>query len=695
MSAPLSIEEQIAQLNQAKALAVQDASFYPQIVLGLLPLVKSPDVTLKRWCSSFFIDAFTSFSLEKDKKKLLAIECVDEVLTLLNDTDYVIQKNAITIAANVYGFAMMAVAENDSLVDKWNTLTKIKATVLRLWESEHFGVEAESIKFAQQVIIVQSFVNRDPRLADNGSSNEFSLSSVRSDHPLIHPSLEAESQGLLDRILSVFQDSKVNAKIITATFYAVSALMKVRPGTISKCLKAILSFDITQKSVHGQTAKEQEVEFKIIKKALKIFLQHVLKSSMAPKYNSQIEAYLSSLSRASDSSLKRQPESQLNREDVKRIKTAPNPMPVDTSTDVPPGPYSYASLYSLLDKTDPLLQFDTETLPLDMALNITLAGIASVNPQLLQNSINIVKARYDNFLNTSATKNISAALSEAQLLSTSYNPSSSGDTNPEYSSSNITSSVARTTAPTNPAAVEDEYPSEEEFDHDLSTGSFMLPPPSKLNDSDKIKAVKEVVERMFANDKATTDLTALPAGSINAKKGIDRVAITEWSRDTWVTLVCRLVSQGLADPVLDNEETEKNDSSTSDSFNLVETMRSNIREKLFAYVMANFRERLDIIIEWLNEEWFGEFVQNKSKFVNTKSEKVVENTDHFPSKESVYFQYTTRLLADISPFLTKADRPQFLRLLSDLPELNGEIVHNLKRLCLDPLRSELGMGSLL
>ncbi|KAF5096982.1 hypothetical protein D0Z00_002569 [Geotrichum galactomycetum] len=370
-------------------------------------------------------------------------------------------------------------------------------------------------------------------------------------------------------------------------------------------------------------------------------------------------------------------------------------MPVDTSTAVPPGPYSYASLYSLLDKTDPLLQFDTETLPLDMALNITLAGIASVNPQLLQNSINIVKARYDNFLNTTATKNIPAVLSEAQLSSTSYNSSSSGDIKSESFSSNVTSSVARTTAPTNSAAVEDEYPSEEEFDHDLSTGTFMLPPPSKLNDSDKIKAVKEVVDRMVANDKATTDLTALPAGAINAKKGIDRVAITEWSRNTWVTLVCRLVSQGLADPVFDNDETEKNDPSTSDPSNLIETMRSNIREKLFAYVMVNFRERLDIIIEWLNEEWFGEFVQNKSKFVNTKSEKVVEDTDHFPSKDSVYFQYTTRLLADISPFLTKADRPQFLRLLSDLPELNGEIVHNLKRLCLDPLRSELGMGSLL
>ena len=101
--------------------------------------------------------------------------------------------------------------------------------------------------------------------------------------------------------------------------------------------------------------------------------------------------------------------------------------------------------------------------------------------------------------------------------------------------------------------------------------------------------------RMSSNDKAIPDLTALPAGTINAKKGIDRIAITEWSRDTWVTLVCRLVSQGLADPVLDNDKTE-NDSSTSDSSNLVETMRSNIREKLFAYVMANFRERLDIII---------------------------------------------------------------------------------------------------
>lgn len=693
MSAPLSIEEQIAQLNQAKALAVQDESFYPQIVSGLLPLVKSPDVALKRWVSYFFIDAFTSFSLERDKKKSLAINCIDEVLTLLNDDDYVIQKNAISIAANVYGLVMMAVAENDSLVDKWNTLKNIKATVLRLWESEHFGVEAESIKFAQQVIIAQSFVTRDPRLTDN-SSIEFSLSSVRSDHPLIHPSLEAESQGLLDRILSVFQDATVNAKIVTATFYAVSALMKARPTTISKCLRAILSFDLTRKSIHGQTPKEQEVEFKIIKKALKIFLQHVLKSSMAPKYNPQIESYLSSLSRANDSSLKRPTENQQTREDSKRIKTVSNPMPVDTSTAVPPGPYSYASLYSLLDKTDPLLQFDTETLPLDMALNIILAGIASVDSQLLQNSINIVKSRHMNFLKAVPTKEVLTDVSKKLISNSSYNPTSTTrEANPEYPSIKSTS-TNNTSFLVNSSIADDEYPSENEFDHNLSTVSFTLPPPSKLNDTEKIKAVKDIVDRMVANDKPISNLTALPTGNINAKKGIDRVAITEWSRNTWVTLICRLVSQGLADPVL-NIQTDLKDTNTSNVDNPVETMRCNIREKLFAYVMVNFRERLDIIIEWLNEEWFGEFVQNKSKFVNTKSEKVVEDTDYFPSKESVYFKYTARLLTDISPFLTKADRPQFLRLLSDLPELNGEIVYNLKRLCLDPLRSELGMGSLL
>lgn len=46
------------------------------------------------------------------------------------------------------------------------------------------------------------------------------------------------------------------------------------------------------------------------------------------------------------------------------------------------------------------------------------------------------------------------------------------------------------------------------------------------------------------------------------------------------------------------------------------------------------------------------------------------------------------------PFLEMGDRRIFIRLLSEVPYLNAELVGKLKSLCIDPERSALGFQSL-
>ena len=727
MASEPSVEEQIKQLDQVKAVVAQDAAHYPEIVRGILPITQKPNVSLRRWCSSFFIDAFTSFSLDEEKKRALAVDCMETILLLLYDQDYEVQKNAITIAANVYGLGMIFVAEDESQALVWNQLVQIKTQVLKLWDSKHFGVESESIKFAQQVIILQLFGNRDPRLSGN---SDFSLSSVPTNHALIHTSLEAEAQGLLDRLLGVFMDTDISAKSISATTFAISTLMKLRPATIPKCLKAVLSFNIADKMVDAATEKGIEMEFRVVEKALKILLQHVLNSSMAPKYNSQIQGYLASLAKYKNAE-KRQAKTQISKQDPpKRVKIDYNPMPPNSSTVVPSGPYSYASLYSLLEKSNPLLEFNTKTLPLDMALNITLAGIASANPILMKNSIDIVKSRYENFLkqknsrasgsgansagramsqdpragfNSGFTNGLSQAVKSNTSTEMQYSNGGDNDDS-DYDPSETSSQQVQIRDPRNSVnfdAQDEIYESEEDMSYLQPAASFSLPPPEKLSNQDRLNAIKNIITRMISYDKVTTSLQALPSGAANANKGIDRVAITEWTRNTWVILVSRLLTRGVTGPSNQTNELSEDKSGLS-SEEVVSQMSKSIRESIFAYAMENFRERLDIIIEWLNEEWFGEFVQHKKgiasgppKGDDLEESKPTGDTKFSSKSDSVYFQYTARILDNITPFLTKSDRPQFLRLLSDLPELDESLVYRLKSLCIDPERRDLGMFSLL
>lgn len=695
-----SVDEQITLLDQAKATVAQDAAHYPDLVRGILQIAQNPSVSLRRWCSSFFIDAFTSFELEEEKKQALAVDCMETILFLLRDQDYQVQKNAITVAASVYGLCLALVAQDESQVQVWKYLVDIKNQILHIWDSKHFGVEAESIKFVQQVIILQLYVNKDPRLTGN---SDFSLSSVPSNHALIHASLEAEAQGLLDRLLGVFIDTTISAKSITATTYAISTLMKLRPATIPKCLKAVLSFNISQRSINSTSEKEIEMEFKVVEKALRIFLQHVLKSSMAPKFNPQIQGYLSALSKPREKLTEKRPaKSQISKQDqVKRVKIDTNPMPPNTSTTLSPGAYSYASLYSLLESSNPLLEFNTKTLPLDMALNITLAGIASANPELMKNCINIVKARYENFLKQASNRATGLSDPRSGFSAGQNQPSKPALLNQQYDNDDSDYDPSETSAQNNHsganeiATLDDGYESEEDMSYLQPASSFSLPAPTKLNDEERLSAVKTIIDRMIAYDKVTTSLQALPSGAANANKGIDRVAITEWTRNTWVILLSRLLTRGVTEPA-DSAVDPEEETSLVKVQSRVAEISASIRESLFTYVMENFRERLDIIIEWLNEEWFGEFVQN-TKHESVKSDFGEEKKPavYTSKKDSVYFKYTERVLDNITPFLTKADRPQFLRLLSDLPELDQSQIQKLKSLCIDPERRELGMGSLL
>ena len=118
---------------------------------------------------------------------------------------------------NKYLYFCSSVSDpNDS--HHWQLMSAIKSNILRRMDTAPSGVRICCIKFVQQVVLVQTPGMVDPRVNTvfSGSHAQYShtlqrpdhsdisLALVPRDHPLIpYANLEAEGQGLLDRLLDI------------------------------------------------------------------------------------------------------------------------------------------------------------------------------------------------------------------------------------------------------------------------------------------------------------------------------------------------------------------------------------------------------------------------------------------------------------------------------------------------------------
>ena len=123
--------------------------------------------------------------------------------------------------------------------------------------------------------------------------NEVSLALVPATHPIIAPStLEPEALGLLDRLLSVFQEEQrygtrhllidrdtdlfSDALLITATLNCIGILIRMRPAISGRILNAILRFNpftLADKPLTPRT----RVMMKSIERTVRAFFMNLIK----------------------------------------------------------------------------------------------------------------------------------------------------------------------------------------------------------------------------------------------------------------------------------------------------------------------------------------------------------------------------------------------------------------------------------
>ncbi|KAI5817140.1 hypothetical protein BZA77DRAFT_43080 [Pyronema omphalodes] len=633
---------QIAQLSSVRDLVLKDPSYWPQVVETVLSVITGK-IELRRWGADFLAETFSTPVVDPRAKGELALKCLDTILLLVQEKETNILKSIVQCAASIYPMVFKHICNNRNDTESWNKMIAIKQKILSLWDIAPIGVRISCIKFVQRVILVQSRGVTDPRLIDR---SEISLAMVPANHPLLSlPALDAEAQGLLDRLLSILQEEQSEPTLITATINTLAPLCKTRPPLLQKIVTAVLAYNPFTNMPRVVGVSERLILISI-EKTIRIMIQNVGRANPQSPLASRMEQHIRRLAaakaemnetrkRAAGSSdvdiAKRQ---KLERASAVPPISPPTPPPAPVYAPMPPGPATYAKIFTLA--TDPAMtSFDGQQLPIDLVLRIVVGSMYSMDSNSLTSAIAAVKERYENVL---------------------ANPPSAA---PPPAAEGVKQEAADIKA-------EQKAAEEEDDEIQLSLGEFRLPPPPKLNAEQAQASSIAAMDRMFSVIDSFEPKSLIARKS---KLGVNRLAASSWDREGWIALLIRMATRGSQDDTF-----VKSEPGTSPT-----CLANAVRERLYLYVIADFRTRWDIAVTWLNEEWYND--------------KIMEKSEHGQEREKQYNKWMMKVMESIIPFLAQGDKI-FIRMMSEIPEIPLELIERVKGLCLDPDRLILGTSIL-
>lgn len=680
--ASTSSNEIIDQLNQARNLAFSSKDTFPQVLRQVLQFAGNTDVHIRRWCAKFFRESFMAdeSALSRADKVDLAIDAIDSLIVLAEVEDSEIFKNCIDTSIVVFRLVFRYVADNDGCRDVWQKLNELKTALTSKFQGtfplapsddeEHdmlrsLDSKLELLKFVILVIDYQS--------KSTSSTSSFSLAQVQPNHTLIKQSIEAEAYGLVDVVLKILTNDILIPPLVTAVFSHFSLLARRKPQFITKMLNIIENFDTNAKfQSNYQTIDEFKLAKKYVDRSLRIFLNHLLRNQLVPSnYTSALNKKLTLLvNRGDDIRKKNILQSSPEDSNIKKRKFEGffNPSKRCKTND-------YKSLYCLTDPSNELNSFDLSTLPQNILISMALASLNKVSTTKLTKALDIIGERYKYAM--------------ANHTPTDIKKEQDGELD------------------------DDENDAGENYSPETT---YTLPPPKELSYQDKKDHVNLIIKNFFKlADKKVADVEDKQelGGTDTINNELTKIAIKSWKKDSWFLLLTRLASRGMrtvdpTKPVLNSSAAEPESTDVTQN----ETLSDLIRQSIFDHFLDNVHSRIDLIIQWLNEEWYSEKVFNEDALhkeltekylkeyesspvengdVNSKVEKEME-TIEIPTP--IYNKWTGKVLDSLIPFLEPNDKKIFIRLLSDLPYLNEDLVSRIKSLCFDPVRSKIGFLSL-
>lgn len=340
--------------------------------------------------------------------------------------------------------------------------------------------------------------------------------------------------------------------------------------------------------------------------------------------------------------------------DAKRQKMNSEPAAPQVNL-LAPGPNSLAAMFTLTDNSA-FHGLDASQVPAAMATKLVVSSLSRIDPQALERAVRIVRERL-------AVK----AAAQPPVLNPETAPldvDDDDDYDPEYVVAEDTEQILNRL---DGAPREEQQPTADAAS--LALGPYKLPAPPPLNPEAAAAAGRVTVARVFDAVKGLEDPSAK-----KSKAGANRLAASSYDKESMLTFIARIGTRSNAG--LENIDIKEEDSTSVVPRN---PLSSNaIRDRLYSYVLEDFRRRIDVAVAWLCEEWYNDNLSKKQG----------------PDAPLHYERLVLKLVDGFFPYLNPSDKV-LTRFLGEIPELNRAILAKVKRLCADPSMVQLALTSVL
>ncbi|KAK5117634.1 hypothetical protein LTR62_005057 [Meristemomyces frigidus] len=686
----------LRSLNEARNICLATPATYPQVIPGVLPVIGAQQhLDLRRWGSDFLAETFASPVVSGEDKQKLSLLVLDTLRSYQNrreeigeDEDPAVIKSAVQCAASIYPYIFRHTLSHPDTTEVWARMASIKSTILRTMDDSAPGVRICGVKFISRVVLVQTpGLIADPRRPE---LNEISLALLGRDHAVLQPSqLEAEASGLLDRLLGVLQDNSSDALVVTATLNSLAALVHRRASISNKILMTVLNFNPLTPAKAGLAAMggRERVALKSMTKTTMSFLVNVLKRNpnhaLALRLQQRTEQLKHSMVEIFSESgpgkrsapdeptdgLDNNKRARLNNEVTNGTTAQQQPPQQSTSPQpLPPGEVSYRELFTL--NPDPsAASFHVEAIPLHIVNQLVLPLLGSIDSARLTAALTAVQRRYLEFKQRPPLTALQSAMAVLGEEDEDYDPGT------EMTLAGDRAAVMNGLDQAPPQGQMNEGP--------IQPITLEPGPPLTLQEKEQYGkiALTRVFETLANIDK---DVQLKPGKKVDEAKGFNRLASTNMGHDRegWIMLLTRLATRttlGLNDTnetLVKQENSERSLVKNGQSF----TLADGIRDSVLAYVMDDFRRRIDVAIMWLNEEWFCDRLLYQQRNTD-ESERPTMLDGDLPN----YTHYLHTTLDRLIPFLdTGKDGRTLIRFLSEIPEIDGKVLDKVCKLADDP-----------
>ncbi|GAA5940115.1 RNA-processing protein PTA1 [Sporobolomyces koalae] len=615
---------------------------------------------------------------------LQAVEPIARVL-LAPSPDLASTKLALSAFATAYPYLFRYACQSGDQA-WWTRVVQLKTSILQLWRTGSIGQKLSAVKVIQRIVQTQtnSGQTADPRLARTQTqSQEPNLSLCRPSHPFLKVALlEEEASKLLEEAITALFTT-THADLISALVTSLTALIKIRNQFTKLVVTALTNWAPT--TLTGQSYSQ----IKSVEKVIRISLAHLLRTSHASAYQTQINQFLSvqgvRLEAASVAERQRRDESSRKRalaSTASTPSTSTGTSPANLPFEVP----SAAKRRKLNPGVDLLRAFGAANL--DPNVNLAATPVATDLP--LPVVVDLVFRTFESVPNAVVSRAIEMV--RMQLPPSELRPdeskvgSSTNESDPVLASGTNNATPEQTRPRDPPQVVTEPIVKLDPLKLDLGEEELTIKaevPPEPIVEVEPEESNEDIslaLSTSLVNGSNATDFELEPLDlSLTAKHSLIYSTLRRIcsagndggvNDQIWLPLVSRLITRGLESGVMLGSGEEESDEARQERRKRGE----RLREVLFGYVTRDLQSRMELARLWLNEEWYA-------------SKRLNQTTDR------PYDHYLRRFLSHICATSSNQDTALF-QFMIDLPEIPVGELERLEGMCINADQMQLGFGTL-